>query len=340
MLALLWFTPLVLLVLVRTSGLTLLCAGLLFTYGLLLFRAGEKLSASYRPSRFFPWLVWVLALFGLTSFQSFPVPVIAVSQPARDLYSIPLSVNGVRHGMSPEEVYALHGEPAEHQIQHTILPIRIYAGQIQILLAEVMRLQFKFSDSIQFSNRDELDFLLGKQIGARPRAQEASSANAEFDAAEVAIDQVRENLEIGYPLFVYATGEELTNKTIEDLVVEQENYDEPDRAYLFVNKTEAVYVTDFAKRGWSYPDQELSIVFGKDDKVISLQGSELWLGNRLWARNGDPLDRIQHPGEPVQADDEQLQAIFRNRLPEVSKKWGSRSIGVRVANGVIEGFEL
>ncbi len=340
MLALLWFSPLIIVLLVNPSWLVLLCVILLFVYGLLLFRAGEKLSASYRPSRFFPWLVWVLALFGLTGFQSVPVPVFPVSRPVKDLYSIPVSVNGVRHGLSSEEVRALHGQPGERQIQHTILPIRIYDGEIQIFMAEVMRLQFKFADSIRFPNREQLDFLLSKQIGTRTRAQIESPRPNGFKGVEVAVDQVQENLESGFPLRVFATEEELTNEKIENLINGKGEVGVSNRAYLFVNKDEAVYTMDFAKEAWIYPDRGLEVVFGKDDEVVSVRGSELWLGNRLWARTGDPIERIRRPGEPPLNEDQELQAILSNRLPEFAKKWGSRTIGIRVSKGLMTSFEL
>ena len=339
-LALLWFSPLVILALTAPSWLLLLCVVLLFVYGLLLFRAGEKLSESYRPSRFFPWFVWVLSLFGLTNFQALPVPVFPANAPVKDLYSAPLSINHVHHGMSPEEVFALHGEPTEHQIQHTILPVRIDDGEIQILMAEVLRLRFEFSGLIHFANREQLDFLLSKQIGASVRAQETSTRLPTFDGAEVALDQVRENLKNGFPLLVYAVEEELTTEKIEDLVNGQDYIHSPSRAFLFVNKNEAVYTRVFAKEAWSYSDRGLEVVFGPEDEVVSLRGGELWLGTRLWARTGDPVARIQRPGEPLHADEQELRAILSNRLPGVTKKWGSRSIGVHAPDGIIEFFEL
>lgn len=340
MLALLWFSPLVILSLAAPSWQILLCVGLLFFYGVLLFHAGEKLSESYRPSRFLPWFVWVLALFGLTNFQSLPVPVFPSDKPVKDLYSVPVALNGVRHGMSPEEVYTLHGEPTEHQIQHTILPVRIDEGEIQTLMAEVLRLRFEFSGLIRFANREQLDFLLSKQIGANIRVRETSTNQATFDGAEVALDQVRENLVNGFPLLVCAVEEELTTEKIEQLIDGEDYFHSPSRAFLFVNKNEAVYAMVYAKEAWLYSDRGLEVVFGTKDEVVSLRGSELWLGTRLWARTGDPIDRIQRPGEPLHTDEQGLQAILRNRLPGVTKKWGSSSIVVRAPNGVIEFFEL
>jgi hypothetical protein len=333
-LAVFWFTTLALGLIplyIHPSWGVLGCLLLLTAYGILLFGGGESLSPSYRPNRYFPWLVWVLTLIALVAFRPF-TPHDHSSELVNKDRSLPVSVNGIRPGMSTEAVAKLLGPAKETRILASgTEPETNFTDDLQRLMAEVFLLEHSSHGAIRYQNRDELERSLDRNYRLRPQRSAP---------ADMIIHDIESNLRSGFDLVIISTEQELSRSNLNKILEISRDPDKPVCAFLVVGESEACYTLDGTDILWSYDG--LTVIF-HHNKVELVRGDELFVGSGLWARAGDSSikssKRMHKLGQDFRVLDDHIDALGPER-PDSLEQWGSVRVGLKAASKTIMFFEL
>lgn len=341
----LWFALLPTALLAKPVWAGLLCALILAGYGFLLFFR-PKLEA-YEPHRIFPWLIWVGALTALHSLPTIPPPHIPTEKIlVRSIWEAEPNINGIRVGMTQDDVRAVLGEPEKLDLHHFLLSGAFQSSELPILARHLLELESEYPKQVHYSDpllaRNTITQLANPEKRATSRSQNEAGQSRLFFSLET-LNRV---LQSGGIVDVQMTDSEPDSEALSKLVVEGQGDLRIRKCYLLLRIVEpasALLAVDSSRRVWEYPSKNVALIFEKE-RVAMARGTKLFLGTRPWAEKGDIPSRLDRPGQAIHPSERNaLHSVLAEAQSQAThiKKWNNKdAIKVNVEDGKLDYFQL